>query len=176
MKNENSNTAYSKPTKILHWLISMLVISVWICGIYMSELPNTSTYKGSVYGLHKNIGMLILILLCIRIAWRIYEIYLLKHSKQANIFAKIVHFLLYVALLIQPLTGWLMSSAANRLPRFFGLFTFPSLIQQNMVQAKFFNMIHNKFAWILLVLICMHVFAAFYHQLILKDRTINKML
>ena len=41
------------------------------------------------------------------------------------------HGLLYLLLLAQPLSGWMMSSAANYPVTFFGLFQFPALVGAN---------------------------------------------
>src|SRR4029079_7335440 len=120
---------------------------------------DTSVNKGVLIGFHKSVGMLILILLIIRWSWRLYDGSPRISSNNVIIItsALTVHYFLYIALFVQTLSGWAMSSAAGYNPTFFGLFTFPSLITKNPHFGAKFYAIHNTCAWLIVTLLVLHV-------------------
>ncbi len=171
--------AYGRVAKYLHWSLGIFVIVTWIIGIYAAEfLPSTSKNIGQWFLVHKSLGMLVLLLVVIKFFWRLYDTPPPTSGKNRliNITAHTVHYLLYLNVFIQALSGWAMSSAAGRLPTFFGLFTFPGLIAKNPNLASTLVQIHDISAFVLLALIILHILGALFHHFILRDDTLKKML
>ena len=56
-----------------HWIIAAIIISMLILGLYMTGLPN-SLQKLKLFGWHKEFGILVLILACLRFGWRFINI------------------------------------------------------------------------------------------------------
>lgn len=178
MQVHNTNLRYGIVSKSLHWIVGLLVIAAWCVGYYAMEfLPDTATNKGTLIGLHKSVGMLILMLLIIRLSWRLYDgtPRISTNDKIIKTAALTVHYFLYLGLFVQTLSGWAMSSAAGYNPTFFGLFTFPGLVNKNKQLAAEFYGVHNACAWLLVILLALHVAGALFHHFILKDNTLRKM-
>ena len=89
--------------------------------------------------------------------------------------AKGMHWLLYILMFAQPLSGILMSQAAGIPVSFFGLFEFPVFLEKAPEMAKFFRGMHGT-VWILLVLAVIgHAGAALHHHIIKKDKVLKQM-
>lgn len=178
MQFKNSDTKYGVVAKGLHWILALMIIGVWSLGVYMVELTNDAPNRSTFYMLHKSMGMCILMLVVIRLAWRLYNIRPRdpQISKTLIMLSHLVHYALYAFMFIQPLTGWAMSSAYGYDPTFFGLFQFPALVAKDLAMAKIYAEAHEISAWILCALFVMHVGGALYHLLIVKDDTVKRML
>ncbi|HEV2613616.1 MAG TPA: cytochrome b [Gammaproteobacteria bacterium] len=175
---KNTQTQYGIVNKFLHWLMALIIIGMLALGLYMSDLP-ISELKLRLYGIHKEFGILILMLVMFRIVWRIGNIVpLLPPTIPAwqKFAAHAVHWMLYGFMFAMPITGWLMTSAAGLPPSFFGLFTLPSLIAPNDALFKLFIEIHTWLAYGLIATFGAHVGAALKHQFINKDDVLRRML
>jgi cytochrome b561 len=76
----------------------------------------------------------ILGLAIVRIGWKVWnkgKPVPVVMPKLQKIAAAAGHGLLYLLILAQPISGWMMSSAANYPVTFFGLFEFPALLRPN---------------------------------------------
>ena len=78
--------------------------------------------------------------------------------------------------LAQPISGWLMSSAANYPVTLFGWFQFPALIGENHDLHETLEEVHEVLFYALLVGTVVHVAAALYHHFMLKDGVLRRML
>ena len=175
---KNTQTQYGVVAKFIHWLMALLIIGMLALGLYMSDLP-ISELKLRLYGIHKEFGILILMLVMFRIVWRIGNIVpLLPNTIPVwqKFAAHAVHWMLYGFMFAMPITGWLMTSAAGLPPSFFGLFTLPSLIAPNAALFKLFIDIHSWLAYGLIATFCAHVGAALQHHFIEKDDVLRRML
>jgi cytochrome b561 len=123
--------------------------------------------------------MLILGLALVRILWK-----LVNGSRPApvpmpraqRIVAAAGHGLLYVLILLQPLTGWIMSSTGGYPTSFFGWFEFPMLAAENHDAHEFYEEVHETLFVALVVVAAIHALAALYHHVLLKDDTLRRML
>src|SRR5580693_9523436 len=79
-----------------HWIMALLLIGMVSVGLYMTSLPN-SLLKLKLYGWHKEFGFLVLMLVMLRIIWRLKNI--LPSYGQLSTFeyyaSQIVHWLFY---------------------------------------------------------------------------------
>jgi cytochrome b561 len=102
-----ARTRYSNGAIFLHWAIAILILYNLFSGFFHDTLP-----KG-VFQFHISSGITILTLTVIRIVWRLTHKppTFLPMAKWEQGLAHVVHFLLYCAMLIAPLTGWAMISA-----------------------------------------------------------------
>jgi polyisoprenoid-binding protein YceI len=90
--------------------------------------------------------------------------------------AKIAHYALYVLMIIMPLSGWLMSSAAGFPVSVFGLFTLPDLIAPNNGVRMLMEQVHTLIAYAIIALVSIHILAALKHHFIDKDNTLRRIL
>lgn len=144
----------------------------------MGELENGPN-KFFWYGLHKSFGISVLILVCLRLMWK------LKNSRPMlpdsltvleKHLVKIAHALLYVMMFAMPLTGWLMSSAAGFSVSFFGLFILPDLIAPNRELVDLFKELHGFCAYFLIALVALHAIAALSHHFYHKNNVLRRIL
>lgn len=63
---------YSLGLRIIHWLMSALIIGMLCSGLYMKSLPISSEIKFSIYTIHKACGITVLGLTIVRIFFRVF--------------------------------------------------------------------------------------------------------
>ena len=175
MSTQNS---YHPASKTFHWLVAGLLLCQIPLGLYMVELP-LSPDKLEAYALHKSVGLTIWAVMAFRLAWRLIQgrpAMPEDTGRLVRIVAKTAHVLMYLLLLLMPLSGWFLSSAANMAPSWFGVFQLPLIIEPNPDLTEGFHEMHEMQSLILMTLIGMHVIAAVYHHLIRKDGVLRSML
>jgi cytochrome b561 len=84
--------------------------------------------------------------------------------------------MLYVFMVVIPLTGWLMSSAKGFQTVWFGVLPIPDLIGKDKALGRSLAELHSALNVGFLVLIVVHALAAFMHHFVHKDDTLRRML
>lgn len=178
MPLRNTETRWGGIAQFFHWLIALLIIAQGAIGLTMVELGMTPA-KVKVFALHKSIGLTILALGLLRLAWRLGQRAPLDPPMphwQRNA-AKLSHFLLYVLILALPLSGWLFNSAANFPLEWFGLVHVPSLTHGlDPVLKAWALRAHVVLFWLLAGLVVVHVAAALWHHFVHRDNVLLRML
>jgi cytochrome b561 len=178
MQLKNTEHRYGLVTRANHWLNAVIMISVIALGIYMVDLPREpATFE--LYGLHKSLGVLLLALIIWRLIWlkRSPNPPLLPSKPWEHTLAHSVRGLLYLAMIIAPLSGWLMSNSAGHGVDFFGLFNLPTLVAENESLNAIVKPIHVITGKIVLpILILLHIGGALKHHFVYKDATLKRML
>jgi cytochrome b561 len=169
----------------LHWVIALGILALIVMGLAMTHLGLPAMTKFQLYQLHKSIGITVLLAVLLRILWRLTHrpppLPAMPPLEKAA--AEGTHLLLYVLMLVIPLTGWaLVSVSPFNLPTvLYGLVRWPhlpvlpELTNKAHVEAVV-KFIHGKLAWGLTALIVLHAGAALRHHLILRDGILNRML
>lgn len=178
MTFRNTSIDYGWLTKVFHWLVFLLVVGMIISGFLMTDVLAKSL-KPQVYMIHKSFGLCILALMLIRISWMLINIrpQLPNHFPEwQRKLANSIHGLLYIALLAMPLSGWIMSTASNHIPTFFGWFAVPMpWMPLSKPLAEFAGETHEILAWTIVVLVSLHILAALKHHFIDKDFVLRRM-
>lgn len=169
---------YGSITKILHWVLGIIMIAQVLLGVYSAYAPRDTVRQIMFW--HKSLGLLLLLLAIVFIIWRTinpkpeYDNNMPIWEKLA---ARTIHFILYISILVMPLSGWYMSTAAGHIPSFFGLFSMPApFMVQNKLIAHNFAQMHEIFAWVIGIAIVIHLLAAIKHHFIDKDDILKRML
>lgn len=168
---------YTKPAIMLHWLTALLVIVTFPLGVYMHRLV-FSPFKLQLVSYHKWIGVTILLLTAARLVWRVWHTppplpgTIPAWQQRA---AHGLHHLLYLLLLAIPVSGWLMSSAKGVPVVYFGLVQLPDLVGKDKELGDMLQEAHEALNLLMLVLVIMHIAAAFKHQFIDKDSLMLRM-
>ena len=167
---------YSAVSLTLHWLIAALVVTQ----VVLITIHEASEGTRLFIGLHKSVGLSILVLTLGRIGWRIANPAIPLPSDQPRwqrLLARTNHVLFYVALLVIPMTGWLASSASGRAIEWFGLFNWPLLpFGGGRETAKALMGVHGLVVKGLYVLIALHVIAALKHHFVNRDNVLHRMI
>lgn len=174
---KNTENRYGAFAIVLHWLMAALIILLIAIGLYMTRIP-VSLEKLKLYGWHKEWGLLALMLVMLRIVWRIGNITpsLSSLPLWEKLVARSVHWAFYGFMLAIPVTGWLLTSAAGLPPSFFGLWVLPSLVSPNPHLQNLFTEIHKWLSYGLIFTFCGHVGAALKHHFINKDDILRRIL
>jgi len=172
------NQKFNPFAKFFHWVMALLIIFQIPLALYMIKLP-LSPDKFGKYALHKSIGICLLALIALRLAWKLIK----KHPplpsdmpRKEQLLAHATHGVLYLIIFGLPITGWISSNAANFPVSVFGVIDLPSLVQPNKELHYLMEGIHKYIGYVLIALISIHVFAAFYHHFARKDNVLLSML
>lgn len=167
---------YTLPAIALHWLLALGIVGSFGVGIYMVDLP-LSPDKLKLYNWHKWAGVTILVLSALRLLWR------LTHRPPADPpmptwqrrAAHATHVLLYVLFFAVPLVGWAFSSAAGFPVVWFGVLPLPDFVPVDKALAAAIKPWHERLAWLMALLVLLHLAAALKHQFIDRDGLIGRM-
>ncbi|MEI6984924.1 MAG: cytochrome b/b6 domain-containing protein [Rhodospirillaceae bacterium] len=169
----STNNSYGAVARLFHWGIALLIIALLASGLLADVLPKSTNIP-----IHKALGIIVLALTVGRLAW-----WAVDRARPAETghdlrawTAWITMPLLLALSLIQPLSGWLMSSAAGKPITLFGLATVPPLLQPDKGLAHLLKEIHETSAFILLALLALHIAGAIYHHFVLKDGVMARMV
>ena len=179
MSLRNTAERWGSLSKSLHWLIAALILLLGIVGLVMGELPKTPKYFW-VFTAHKSLGISVLVLVLLRLLWRLYSGAPRPlpgvPGWQARL-AAATHAALYVLMFAIPLAGWLYDSASGLRPfKLFGLLPMPKLVAPDEQTAALSHALHEWGFWLLIAAVLAHAAAALYHHLHQGDATLARML
>lgn len=174
---KNIPSTYSLITRLLHWGMAVLILSVLGLGFIMTRLSPSDT-KAAFYLFHKAIGFSILLLVPLRFGW-----YLLTSQPPLpkdlptwqHFAARFNIKLLYGLMFIMPLSGTLMSLLGGRPINFFYLFDIPALFTKNPLGAAPY-IVHIWVAYLFAAVIALHISAALYHHFVRRDAVLQRMI
>ena len=191
MMLHNTQTSYGAIAKWLHWSIALLFLCSYCSVYYRHWFTEEKTPENWLaLQLHLSIGITIAVLVILRIIWR-----LLSRVPDpepgpswAHIAARLGHYLLYAAMILMPLTGYIGTGVNTEffmlfdIPKFESTAAFNSLVTEGLSMSfeefeKPVDEFHKEIMgeYVLLFLIFGHIAAALYHHFILKDYTLKKM-
>ena len=193
------NTSYTKTAKLLHWLIAIGIFSMFALGWWMTELPKEApkqtafdlfnlgfyTWQTSdeisprsfYFNLHKSIGVTILALIAFRVFWRITHkapALLANYKTWERKLATGTHHLLYLLMVILPVSGVIMATYSKYGIKWFGLPLVKGL--DNNAMREIFKEAHEIIGVVILLVLALHIAGALKHKLIDKDDTLKRMM
>src|SRR5262249_6542303 len=147
------------------------VIGLVVLGWWMQEIPKIPVGpRADAYNLHKSIGLAVLLLMALRVAWRVShrppELPPLPRWQARS--AHAVHALLYVAIFVEAFGGYLGSAVSGFPVKFFGV-VLPAWLPASAALKDAFSVVHLVASWVLVVAIGVHIVATLYHQWALRD-------
>lgn len=177
MPLRSTEAGWGALVRAFHWLVAALIIAQGVIGVSMVQMDLTPA-KLRVFALHKSIGMTILALVLLRIAWRLTE----KRPADPSAMprwqrraAHGLHFALYVLILAIPLSGWWFNSAAGSPLVWFGRLQLPGLGGYDPVWKPRALLLHQVMFWTLIALLAVHVGAALWHHFRQRDDVLRRM-
>ena len=194
-----NNTRYTKTAVLLHWLIALGIFIMFGIGWFMADLPKKVPDQSSFdlfdlgffswqvsepvsprsfyFNLHKSIGVTILALIFIRILWRVTHkppALLASYKAWERKLAAGAHHLLYLLMLVLPISGMIMALNSKYGIKWFGI-PFLSGVDDKPTR-EFWVSVHQTIGLILLVTIAIHILGALKHKFIDKDETLSRIL
>lgn len=179
VRTADAPVSYDPVAKILHWLTVLLLAAQFIVAWTMPAIHRGMKPVGLI-GWHVAIGSGLLIVVALRLVWR------LTHrapppadglSGWQRRSAAITHWALYVLLLAVPITGWAAASARPWVVRAFGLLLLPPILPTGARIGFEIGDYHGGLlVWMLFGVAVLHILAALYHRLGLRDTVLSRML
>ncbi|MBV8683244.1 MAG: cytochrome b [Caulobacteraceae bacterium] len=167
---------FSPLQRVLHWLMAICILTMFFVGVGMVSTVTPKYLR--LIELHKTVGILLLILVVIRIAarWR-YGAPALPANLPVPIklAAGLSHYVLYGLMIVMPLLGWAMLSAANYPVVVFGGLRLPPIAPQGELLHTVLWDAHHYLAFVFFAVVLAHLSAALMHALIRRDGVFEAM-
>lgn len=184
MALSNTKDHFGAITKTFHWLTALLILTAIPLGL-LATRGDISTDDGItrttwLFSLHKTVGVAAFWVAFLRILWALTQTRpaLLNANKRLESFAaEAVHWLLYISMMLVPLSGWAHHAASTGFAPILWPFgqTLP-FIPQSEFLAHLFEGWHFVLTKVLAVSVFLHIAGAIKHHLINKDATLRRML
>jgi cytochrome b561/polyisoprenoid-binding protein YceI len=184
MSLSNTQTRYGAVTKAIHWLMALLILSLIPMGWFAHQLPFETdaelARKAWLFSLHKTLGVLAFFLAVLRIIWAFTQPKpgLLNADKKLESWAAdTVHWMLYGAMVVVPLSGWIShAAAAGFAPIWWPLGQGLPLVPKSTAVEHFFGALHFVSGRLLILSLVLHIAGALKHHVIDRDATLRRML
>lgn len=170
--------SYTKTARALHWAMAVLLIGLIVWGFYMSDLP-LSPDKLKFYAWHKWAGVSAFVLVGVRLLWRGMHpppAWPQSMPRATQWAAHAGHGLLYLLMIVLPLSGWLMSSAKGFQTVYLGVLPIPDLIAKNKDLGEVLAGVHKSLVLLFMAVLAGHIGAALKHHFIDRDDILTRML
>jgi cytochrome b561 len=193
------NNRYTKTAIVLHWLIALGVFGMFALAWYMTGLPReapkqmaydlfdlgiytwqlaeAASPRAFYFNLHKSIGITLFALIIIRVLWRITHkppALLTSYKAWERQLSTGAHHLLYLLMIVMPVSGLIMSVSGEYGVKWFGLDFISGLNNKSL--REIFHETHEIAAILFLLIIGLHIIGALKHKFIDKDETMNRIL
>jgi len=170
---------YSSLSKVLHWVIGIAVIVTIPVGIWMSNFLPDGPVQEQVFSTHKSIGALLLILMAVRVATRLFygapaPVATLGAVERRGSAA--AQYSLYALLFAAPILGWLGANAYGEPVSVFGLFSLPTLLGKNQPLSDQIFTWHLVVGLVIAAVASLHISGALYHYFVKRDGVMQRML
>ena len=176
---KDSKRAWGIVSRAFHWCLGVVIIGMIAYGWWMNHFPARPD-RFFYRSIHADIGYLLLLLLVLRILWRLFNP---TPSLPAGtpvwerLLARINQGALYLVTFTVAMLGWAHSGAVIKpYSSWFGLFDVPQFTATDRAAAHMYEDYHIYGAYILLALIVLHVLAALYHRFIKRDGVLERMI
>jgi cytochrome b561 len=138
----------------------------------------SSQGRQALIGLHRTIGIMILILGVVRILWRLAApppAPPAGEPRWRRLLAQATHMTFYALILAMPLIGWAMQSAGGYPVAVLVDIHLPPLVPPDSGLHVVLRAAHRIGAYLLYGLFLLHLSAALFHAFVLEDGTLRRM-
>ncbi|MDA5555610.1 cytochrome b/b6 domain-containing protein [Shimia sp. MMG029] len=184
MSRSNTATRYGSVAKTFHWLTALLILTALLLGFVAYRAPYEDSaqlaFKATLFSLHKTIGLTAFLVAVLRILWAFTQ----PRPKLLNgdhrleaLAAETAHWVLYGAMVLVPLTGWMHHAATTGFAPIwwpFGQSLF--FIPKDPTLAETLGTLHYVFMLLLVLSLLAHIGGALKHAIVDKDKTLQRML
>ncbi|MCL3883235.1 cytochrome b [Marivita sp. GX14005] len=169
---------YRLPARLLHWGMALLVLATIPAGFVMIQDGIGRPLQNALFLFHKNVGVLLLLLVLIRAAYR------LRHPPAplpANIpgwqrmAASLSHVALYALLILMPIAGYIRVKAGGFPIESLDALGLPPLVPRSDPLAETAKTLHYYGGIAIAALLAVHIGAAAQHGLLRRDGVFSRM-
>jgi len=158
--------------------MATIIICLLAVGYIMEDIPRENPLHTALYNAHKSFGVTILLLCLLRIYYRVrLGVPALPAAIPAieQKLAHTSHYLFYVLMICQPLSGYLMTNFFGFPVMFFGIYL-PKVVGANKEIAEYFVTIHTIIGYTFVGLIALHVTGALKHYITERINLFQRMI
>ena len=168
---------YTRTAIVLHWTIAFLACAQFAWGWWMQGIAKSPPGpRVDAFNLHKSIGLTILLLMAIRLGWR------LTHRPPAlpampawqSCLARGSHLAMYAALFAMPVAGYLGSVFSGYPIKYFG-WPLPAWGTRQPLLKDLMSLVHLYASWVLALSVALHIAGATKHAFIARDGLLERM-
>ncbi len=177
MRFRSTSTRWGLVAASLHWLMALAILAMLVLGTVMVNYP-MSTTKLKLFAVHKSIGVTLLVLVCVRLLWRVAD----RRpgwpdgiTDGHRMLARGAHVALYLLMALVPLSGWFINAASGFPLNWFGLYAVPSPMAPDETLQALAESVHLVAVITLATIISLHVAGALYHQFARRNELIRRM-
>ena len=174
----NTADTWGAAAKSFHWIVALLILAQFVIGRVADEMK-LSPAKLDMFVWHKSIGVTILLLVALRLAWRLANPPPLSHADIPAWETKLAaagHWILYVLMFAVPLSGWLVSDASRVPFQAYFLLPMPDFIDVSRSIQEAASEVHEALTAALFIVVIAHVAAAMRHHFRLRNDILRRML
>jgi cytochrome b561 len=172
-----SSDRYTRTAIVLHWLIAAIVVFVFAWGWWMQQIPKQPPgFRADAFNLHKSLGLTVMLLMFVRLGWR------MTHrppplppmpSWNARL-AHANHAVMYVALFVLTIGGYLGSAWSGYPVKFFGI-VLPAWSGNQPLLKDLASDVHLIASWVLGVAFVLHVAGTVKHAVVDRNGMLARM-
>ena len=172
---KNNISRYGLIAKLFHWVTFLFLIAQIPFGFYISSLEFSFT-RANLENFHVLSGIIIFYIVLARLIWKFFNPTpkLWSKNKYQTLIAKVNHFLLYLFIFIIVLSGvfkkFFIEENVNLI--FFNIQSSKTIFEFSNI----FYELHWLSSIILITLTLLHVFAAIYNHVFLKQKVLKKII
>ncbi len=174
----NSPDTWGAVARSLHWLIAALILAQFVIGSIAEEMKLTPA-KLDLFVWHKSIGVTVLLLALLRLAWRLGNPPPAPPAdtpRWEQRLAASAHLAIYVLVFAVPVSGWWVSDASRVPFKAFFAVPMPDFIATDRALQEAAAEVHEALTQALLLVVVVHIAAALRHHFLLRDDVLRRML
>lgn len=168
---------YSTPARLIHWIMAALILLTIPAGLVMVQPGLDRGLQNALFVFHKNVGVVLIVLVVLRLAWR------LSHPApplpatlprwQARI-AGLSHMALYALMVVVPVAGYVRVRAGGFPIEALDAMGAPALVPRSDALAELAKSIHYGAGLAIAGVIALHVGAALFHGIVKRDGVFSR--
>jgi cytochrome b561 len=173
----NTDAAWGPIAKLFHWGVAALIFTQFALG-WIAVTYRLSPTKIQLFIWHKSIGVLVLLLVVLRLAWRLMNpspALPADTTKPEALAARTSHGLLYALMLAMPLSGWVINSAANIPLRVFWWWPLPAIVAPDKALEQLAKQVHLTLFVAIAIVVAVHAAAALRHHFVKRNDVLARM-
>jgi len=178
MAGEIVPKTYDFISRFNHWIVAFVMIAMLAFGVYLENAELARPEKGYLIGIHKAVGVLVLVYGLWRVGYRLAQGFPAPVGPAPHwqeLVAKAVHWILLTGILLMPVSGLMMSLFGGRPVSVFGLVTLPAFGEIDLLH-DIGGAMHSIGGKLMIVAVILHIAGTMKHRLIDRDATLARMV
>ncbi len=173
----NLEPKYSLATRTLHWLVFLGAL-IAVAAIEVHDLfPKGSSARTTLFVIHQSAGLSVFVLMGLRLLARFstHALAPVPGPKLLQRASDITHGILYLLMIAMPVLGVLALALGGKPVEVFGM-TLPLAFAKHDALAPLAKEIHESGATFVYIFVGLHAAAALWHEFVMKDGVLSRML